>query len=143
MPQKSGEKKARTKTIRQKAIIPAPPGEVFEVFMSAKQHAAFTGSAASLSRKVGGKFTAWDGYISGKNVKLVPGKRIVQEWMTTEWTEDDLPSTLDISLATTKGGTELVMVHSGVPARLAASLAHGWKEYYWRPLKEYFKSAKN
>ena len=77
----------KTKTIRQKITVPAKPIEVYEAFVDAKKHSAFTGSKATGKGKVGGKFTAWDGYISGKLLELEEGKRIVQEWVTTEWPE--------------------------------------------------------
>lgn len=35
---------------------------------------AFTGSKATCDAGVGGEFTAWDGYISGKNLELEKGK---------------------------------------------------------------------
>ena len=63
-------------TIRQKIIIPAAPDAVYEAFMDAKKHSAFTGSKAASDARVGGKFTAWDGYISGKNLELEKGKRM-------------------------------------------------------------------
>jgi activator of HSP90 ATPase len=72
-------------TIKQKTLIPATPDEVYDAFMEAKKHSAFTGSKATSDPKVGGEFTAWDGYISGSNLELVKGKEIVQEWSTTDW----------------------------------------------------------
>jgi hypothetical protein len=36
-------------------------------------------------------------------------------------------------------GTEIVMVHSNVPKDQEADTAEGWTEFYWEPLKEYFK----
>ena len=68
----------RSKTIRQRVVVPAAPEEVYEAFVDAKKHSAFTGSKATCDPRVGGKFTAWDGYISGKNLLLEEGKRIVQ-----------------------------------------------------------------
>ena len=70
---------AITRTIRQKVLIPASPKRVYDAMLSAKQHSAFTGAKATCNPKVGGRFTAWDGYISGKILELKPGKRIVQE----------------------------------------------------------------
>jgi uncharacterized protein YndB with AHSA1/START domain len=58
---------------------------------------------------------AWDGYISGKNIELVKGKKIVQEW-TTEWPAGYPPSRLEFTLTVKGGGTQLKMVHSRVPA---------------------------
>ena len=125
-------------TIKQKTLIPATPDEVYDAFMEAKKHSAFTGSKATSDPKVGGEFTAWDGYISGRNLELVKGKKIVQEWSTTDWPDKFPPSRLELTFKEAKGGTEISMIHSNVPAEQADDLAEGWNEYYWKPLKEYF-----
>ena len=126
-------------TIRQRTVVPAEPAAIYDAFMDAKKHAAFTGSKATSDAKIGGKFTAWDGYISGKNLELEKGKKIVQEWVTTEWPKDYAPSRLELTLKKVKGGTEISMVHSDVPAEQAEELKEGWTEFYWKPLKDYFK----
>ena len=125
--------------IKQKTIVLASPDEVYEVFMDAKKHSAVTGSKATCDPKVGGKFTAWDGYISGKNLELEKGKKIVQEWITTEWPPGYPPSRLELTFKKVKGGTEISMVHSNVPAKQAEDYEQGWIDFYWEPLKEYFK----
>jgi activator of HSP90 ATPase len=125
-------------TIKQKTLIPATPDEVYDAFMEAKKHSAFTGSKATSDPKVGGEFTAWDGYISGRNLELVKGKKIVQEWSTTDWPDKFPPSRLELTFKEVKGGTEISMIHSNVPAEQADDLAEGWNEFYWKPMKEYF-----
>jgi uncharacterized protein YndB with AHSA1/START domain len=107
----------RFSTITQSVMVNASPEEVYDAMMDSKKHAKVTGSPASISTRVGGKFTAWDGYIFGKNLDLEPGKRIVQERTTTEWPEGYPPSKLEISLTKKPGGTELKMVHSKGPDR--------------------------
>lgn len=126
-------------TIKQNVVIATSPGELYEAFMDAKKHSAFTGSKATCNAKVGGKFTAWDGYISGKNLELVRGKKIVQEWITTDWPSGYSPSRLELTFRKVKEGTEISMVHSNVPAQQADDLKQGWNDFYWEPLKEYFK----
>jgi activator of HSP90 ATPase len=128
----------KTRTIRQKASIPAAPDEVYDAFVDAKKHSAFTGSKAMSDSKVGGEFTAWDGYIWGKNLELEKGKKIVQEWSTTDWPDHFPPSKLELTFKKTKSGTEISMIHSNVPAEQADEVAEGWVEFYWKPLKEYF-----
>jgi activator of HSP90 ATPase len=135
----SRSKQLKTKVITQKVTIPATPTEVYDAFMDARKHSAFTGGKATCDPKVGGKISAWDGYITGKNLKLVEGKRIVQEWITSDWIDGYAPSTLDLTFTKKGSGTELKMVHSDVPATLAASFADGWKEHYWTHLKDYFR----
>jgi activator of HSP90 ATPase len=103
-----------------------------------KKHAAFTGSGATGTQKVGGTFTAGDGYIKGKYVELEPGKRIKHEWTTTEWPAGYPPSIVEITLKPKGTGTELTMVHSKVPAEQKEYYAKGWKEYYWEPLRKCF-----
>ena len=126
-------------TIKQNVVIATSPSELYEAFMDAKKHSAFTGSKATCNAKVGGKFTAWDGYISGKNLELVIGKKIVQEWITTDWLRGYSPSRLELTFRKVKEGTEISMVHSNVPAQQADDLKQGWNDFYWEPLKEYFK----
>ena len=129
-------------TIRQTVIMPVDPEKVYEAFMNAKIHSEFTDSKATCNPTVGGKFTAWDGYISGKNLELEKGKKIVQEWKTTEWPKGYDPSKFELTLKKVKNGTEIIMVHSNVPEEQAAELADGWNESYWIPLKEYFSRKK-
>jgi activator of HSP90 ATPase len=130
------------KTIKQKAIVSAAPSEVYDALMDAKKHSAITGSKATSDPRVGGKFTAWDGYISGKNLELEKGKKIVQEWITTEWPENYPPSRLELVFDKVREGTEIVMTHSQVPAEQADDIAQGWIDFYWEPMKGYFKKQK-
>jgi len=129
----------KTTTIKQKVVIAAAPEDVYDAFMDADKHSAFTGSKATCDPKVGGKFTAWDGYISGKNVELEKGKKIVQDWKTTEWLEGYPPSRFQLTLKKTKDGTEVSMVHSNVPAEQADDIKQGWIDFYWNPLKKFLR----
>jgi activator of HSP90 ATPase len=126
-------------TITQKVIIPkATPKQVYEAYVDPKKHSEFTDSKATGKPVVGGKFTAWDGYISGKFLELEDGKRVVQEWTSTDFPEDYPPSKLELTFCEVPKGTEIVMVHSNVPKDQEADTADGWTEFYWEPLKKYF-----
>jgi activator of HSP90 ATPase len=141
----SQEKKrvsAKTKTIKLKEFIPVDPEEVYDALLNEEKHTAFTGAKATCDRRVGGKFTAWDGYISGTNVRLENGRRIVQEWKTTEWPAGYKPSVLEFSFTPKSGGTEIRMIQKHVPAAQAENYSKGWVEHYWTPLKRYFHGKK-
>ena len=128
-----------TGTIRHNVLIPlSSPEAVYRAFLSSKEHTEFTGSEAKCSAKVGGRFTAWDKYISGKNIELVEGKEIVQEWKTSEWPQGYEPSILKISLKKKGEGTQLSMIQSRVPASQVDQYDKGWYESYWDPMKKYF-----
>lgn len=128
----------RFKVIRQVVVVDATPLEAYQAYLDPETHAAFTGSPATGTPKVGGKFSAWDGYTSGKFVELDKGKRIVHEWITTEWPEGYPSSMIELTFKPKGKKTQLTMVHSKVPAEQAESYAEGWMDHYWEPLRKYF-----
>jgi len=127
-------------TIRQTVLVDAPPHAVFEALLDSKKHAAFTGAKASISRKAGGRMSAWDGYIEGKNLRIEKDKVIVQSWRTTEFKESDPDSQVMFHFSKKGAGTRIMFVHSKVPDRLAESFRQGWIDNYWVPLKAYLES---
>ena len=130
----------KTRTIRQRVTIPASPEAVYRALTNARQQAAFTEAHATGVARVGARFTAWDDYIRGRHVVLIPGKRIVQEWQTREWPSGLAPSLLEIKLRPSGRGTLLQMVHENVPAQHAEDLRAGWIEHYWKPLKAWLNA---
>jgi activator of HSP90 ATPase len=110
--------------------------------VDAKTHIAFTGADASFERREGGRFSAADGYITGKFLRLQNSRRIVQEWKTTEWPADAPPSLLELRFVPRGNGTEIRMVQSQVPAEQAPRYKKGWAEHYWAPLKKYFHESR-
>jgi activator of HSP90 ATPase len=45
--------------------------------------------AAVISREVGGAFSLFGGYITGRHIELLQGKRIVQAWRAQSWKQGD------------------------------------------------------
>jgi activator of HSP90 ATPase len=123
-----------SKTIRQSVTFKATPHQVYEALMDSRKHTKFTGDAASVSRKVGGKITAYGGYITGKNVELVQDVKIVQTWHAADWPEGH-ESKVTFSLKPVEGGTRLAFTHTGVPDDQVESIKQGWIEHYWTPMK--------
>ncbi len=121
------------------ATIPAAPKQVYDAWLSSKGHAEMTEAGAKVSARVGGVFTAWDGYISGKNLKLKPGKQIVQSWRTTEFAAADPDSQIDVTFAPAPGGTKLTLHHTNIPGG-QSDYRSGWRECYFEPMKKYFKA---
>jgi activator of HSP90 ATPase len=133
---------AATVTIRSAEFIPAAPSAVYQAFVDARTYVAVTGTSASFERREGGKFSAADGYITGKFLRLQNSRRIVQEWKTSEWPEDAPPSLLELRFVPRENGTEVRMVQSQVPAEQATRYKKGWTEHYWIPLKKYFHESR-
>ena len=126
----------KTKSFQQKVIYKASPQDVYNALMDSKTYSAFTGSKAVIGKKVGDTHTAFDDYISGKNIELVPGKKIVQTWKATDdgWPEGHY-STIEFVFEKTKDGTELQFTDTDIPATVKADYAQGWEDYYWQPMK--------
>ena len=127
-----------TTTIRQTVTLRASPQEVYEVIMDSKKHESLSGEKASISRKVGGAFTAWGDHISGFNLVLQPGRKIVQAWRAHDWWDDHY-SIATFDLCELDGGTELRFTQVGVPPHRFEGHSRGWIETYWEPTHELFE----
>jgi activator of HSP90 ATPase len=132
----------KTDSIKASAVIPASPREIYDAWMSGKGHGEMTGSSAKVAARVGGKFTAWDGYIEGTTLEFKPSTRIVQAWRSTDFAAEDPDSRLEVLLEKTKGGTRVTLKHTEIPAGHGAEYRKGWVDFYFKPMKEYFSRKK-
>jgi activator of HSP90 ATPase len=124
----------KTRTIRQSVTFKATSHDVYEALMDSRKHAKFSGEKASMSRKVGGRFTAYGGYIEGVNLDLMPDKKIVQSWRGSDW-PDGQYSKVTFSFKRVKNGTRLTFTQSGVPEQYYKDINQGWRDYYWKKMK--------
>ncbi len=124
----------RTKDLKQGAVFRATPHEVYEMLMDSRKHSAFSGDKARISRKVGGSFTAYGGWIKGKNLKLTKDKEIVQRWRGEDWPKDHY-STVNFLLKRSSSGTKLIFLQTGIPADKYSDISSGWKESYWEKMR--------
>ena len=124
----------------QRVTVNAPVQAIYDILMDSKTHTALTGSKAKISTKDGGAFEVYDGYAFGKNIDLLPGKRIVQTWRAKEdkWPADHDSIIVFELKALGKGRMKLVFEHREVPAAMADNFKQGWTDFYWTPLKKMF-----
>ena len=101
-----------------------------------------TGGEATMSDEIGAEVSAWDGYISGRNLELVPGERIVQSWRTSEFGDEDEDSVITVVLQETEDGTLLTLEHSNVPDEHKSYEQGGWQSNYFEPMVAYFTELK-
>jgi activator of HSP90 ATPase len=128
----------KKKSVKVSAVIPASPKEIYSAWLSAKGHAAMTGSAAKATARIGCAFSAWDGYIEGKNLELKVPSLIVQAWRTSDFPEGAPDSRVEIALAEARGGTRITLTHTDIPAGQAKGYKQGWIDFYFKPMKVYF-----
>jgi len=127
-----------TTVIEQTVAFSATPAKLYELFMDSAKHTAATGMPAKISRKVGGKWSAFSGMILGKNLSPIPNRMIVQSWRSAEWKKADPDSVLVVSFEkTANGGAQVHLVHVGVPEYDHAGVTQGWVKFYWEPWKTY------
>ena len=127
-----------TEQIEVSGTLAASPAKIYVAWLSSAGHTAMTGSPAETTYQAGGRFTAWDGYISGQNVQLEPNKRIVQSWRTSEFPDGAPDSRLEVVLEPVADGTRITFRHSNIPAGQGASYEKGWREFYLEPMAKYF-----
>jgi activator of HSP90 ATPase len=122
--------------IRHEMTLNASPKRIYDALMDSKQHAEFTGGEAKISADAGGEFSTHGGAIVGRNVELVPERRIVQAWRASEWPEG-VYSIVRFEMNPEGGATKLTFDHWGAPPEARDHLEAGWKERYWGPLQKF------
>jgi uncharacterized protein YndB with AHSA1/START domain len=122
-------------------LIPASPDRIYRAWLDASEHAEMTGSGATADENIGGSFSAYNGYISGTNLELEPGRRIVQAWRSQDFPDDSPDSRIEIILRAEDAGTRLILRHSEIPEGQGSDYQEGWRENYFEPMKRYFASA--
>ena len=135
--------------IHQEVVFKASRKRVYEALTETKQFdkvvqlsAAMKGGMppgappTEIGREAGGAFALFGGYVTGRQIELVPNERIVQAWRPASW-KPGIYSIVKFELVEQGAGTRLVLDHTGFPDGTAEHLAGGWKENYWEPLEKY------
>jgi activator of HSP90 ATPase len=124
-------------TIHEVVELHASPHKVYEALLDSKLFTAFSGVEGTIHREPGGMFSLFGGQITGRNVELIPDKRIVQAWRAASWPEG-VYSIARFELEAQGAGTRMVFDQIGFPAGLKEHLADGWQGHYFGPMKKYF-----
>lgn len=125
------------RAIHQEEDYDASPEQIYETLLNAEKFKAFSGGrAAQIDRVPGGTFSLFDGHIVGRNLELLPRRRIVQAWRAAAWPAGRF-SIAGFELQSRGSGTKVILDHAGFPTEYAEHLAGGWHENYWVPLRKY------
>lgn len=115
------------------------PQKLYKAWLDSKKHSEFTGGEAKIEPKLGGKVSAWDGYIKGKIIELEPNKKIAQTWRSSDFSSSDEDSILEIIFEKVEKGTKIILLHQNIPDGQGAGYKKGWKDFYFTPMKKYFR----
>jgi activator of HSP90 ATPase len=135
-------------SIHQEPIFKASPKRIYEALLDSKQFEKVVqlsaamksmpagSKLAEISREPGGAFALFGGYVTGRQIELVPNERIVQVWRAGGW-DAGAYSIARFQLTEQGSGTKIVFDHTGFPKGQAEHLAAGWKSNYWEPLDKF------
>jgi activator of HSP90 ATPase len=120
--------------------INAPAKIIYSAWLNSVEHSKMTGGKAKTTDKLNSKFTAWDGYITGKNVELIPNSYIKQVWRTSEFAKNQPDSILELKfIKISSKKTKVILKHSKLED-IDIHYKKGWGTHYFTPMKEYFES---
>jgi len=128
-------------TIHKEIDLNASPRRIYDALLDAKQFSAFSGAPAEIQREAGAAFSCFGGFITGRQIELVPDRRIVQAWRVKIW-PDGVYSVVTFELQPHGSRTRLTMEHKGFPDEMRAHLNGempdgGWNRQYLEPLQRY------
>jgi activator of HSP90 ATPase len=135
--------------IEQEVMFDASPQRLYQALTTTKDFDLITrlsdGAAllnavgakpTSISSEVGGAFTLFGGYITGRHLEMLPNERLVQAWRAESFKAGGF-SIATFHLTAEGGKTKLNFEHRGFPDGNGTSLAPGWRVHYWEPLAKY------
>ena len=132
---------SKTFSIKQKYIVYASPGKVFEALTKADVISKWSGGKAKIADKTEGDIEMFDGWIKGKLLDYKPGKKLSYTWKPTEWDKKTAASVVTYKLSEHPAGTEIELEHTGLPTEEEADKhKDGWVDYVFEPLNDYFTS---
>ncbi|KAL5995424.1 hypothetical protein ACLOJK_025484 [Asimina triloba] len=142
---KKEEGKKGFKTITMSERFYCRARDVYEILMDENRWKGFTQSNAKISKEVGRQFTVFDGSITGVNLELEEGKRIVQKWRFGNW-EDGIHSTVKLTFEEPEAGVTIIrLIQTDVPeedrygnATVVENTERGWKELIFNKIRAVF-----
>ena len=127
-----------TQTIHQEINFNVNSQRLYDTLTNSAQFGEATGGAPTeISTEEGGFFSCFGGMIVGRNIELVPNKRIVQAWRAGNW-DAGVYSIVKFEFKEQDKETQLIFDHIGFPEGQGEHLEAGWHENYWKPLEKYF-----
>lgn len=129
--------------IHQRVTLPASPATLFNIYLDSRKHGAAIGDRVSISRKVGARFTVFNGGLRGCNLLIVPNRMIVQSWRATSWKKGDPDSILILLFSKAGRGGRIELLQANVPAHTHTLIKNGWPKHYWMSWKKYLANRRS
>jgi uncharacterized protein YndB with AHSA1/START domain len=128
----------KKEALRVTSTIPVAPTTLYFAWIDSTHHSSMTGQTAKIDPVVGAKYSACDGYVTGKLVILDLGRRIVESWRTTDFPRDAADSRVEVHFETLGQSTRLLILHTDIPEGQSEKYKALWNERYIGPMRSYF-----
>lgn len=126
-----------SKSLKLYRKIKATPEEVYRALTNPFTIELWTGEPAVMSEEPGSEFSLLNGEITGRNIAFETQKMVKQEWDFEGETE---ASVVTLKLFPEKGGTQLMVEHTGIPDDAFENMLEGWKSFYLDALQDFFEA---
>jgi uncharacterized protein YndB with AHSA1/START domain len=124
-------------TITLAVDLPAKPSRLYDMYLNPKTHTAFTGAPVTIAARVGAKFEAFGGALSGRILQLAPKRLIVQSWRSTHFGKRDIDSTLVLAFLPHGKGARIELTQVNVAQRDFGGVSVCRSKCYFLPWRAY------
>lgn len=124
------------KKIKRTYRINSSSEKVWQALTDPKNIDRWGAGPAKMSEELGFEFSLWGGDVYGKNIEVIPGKKLVQEWFGGKW---DKPSIVTFKLTSKADETVIDFTQTDVPDAEFSDIEQGWEDYYMGPIKDFLE----
>lgn len=120
----------------------AAPAKVFAALTQARQIRAWSGQGGRVPKRIGGAFSWFDRWVTGRILAFEEGKRLSMTWSASEWPSATQPSIVRMTF-TGKTTTTVRIQHTGLPnAKESAGHKRGWEEFVFGPVRTHLSRSR-
>lgn len=142
-PEKPKEEKKPTKSTTstgfdlQEKFLGCSTMDLFFCFVDVNRVRAYAGSDAKISSEKGGTFSLFGGSVTGENLEVEPGKKLIQKWRFNSWPKD-VYSTVSMEFIQKDSKVVLKLKQTGIPSDELEHTKEGWSVNYFHRIKGVF-----
>ena len=118
-------------------ILSVKPGRVMQLLTDPGLIRKWSGGAAVLENKTGGRFEMFDGWATG-TVLNTSANELAYTWKTSDWPEETNATEVHYLLKPDEAGTKVILRHTGFTDEdEMKSHKAGWTDYFFDPLEDF------
>lgn len=96
----------------------------------------WSGYPAKITAEENTEFELWDGDITGKILKIIPNREIVEQWYFGDQEETSI---VTIKLHPANNYVSVELNHTNIPDEVYEEFANGWDEHFFGAIKRFLE----